>query len=211
MLTGTATPQGTTEQMESIYVDGGPDIYIQDYRAGYTRNPDSDGLYWGLSGSATYPVYKIGCYSDLSWGGDITTNDIICDASGLGGVIQSRQSLHGSFTLQSIFPLEILTHLLLAGTVVQNTTDGAEKMPIGDVTRKNLYWHMLLSKVYDEEAGDFVALYFHKSQFTNPGDMAMPFGEPWRLPVNFRVFADADKPAAGRFASILRVDPSVIT
>jgi len=209
-LTGTSVPLGTTSSQESIYLDSAPDLYIQDSRGSYRFNPDSDGFYWGMSGSATYPVYKIGCFSDFKWGDDLTTNDILCDAAGVQGVIQKRGSMHVGFTLKSLFPLSILTHLIRAGTVTSNATDGAEKMGIGDVTRKNLYWKAYFTKLYDEEASDFLAITLHKCQFVDSWEIAMPYGDNWNIPLQLRAFVDTSKPSAQQIATVIRVDTSVI-
>lgn len=209
-ISGTQAPLGTTTAQESIYVTSGPDVYFQDWRAPYTHNPDSNQMYWGLSGTATYPVYKVGCYEGLTWNPVDTMNDIMCDASGLGAVAQSRMGITGTFTLKSLFPLTILQHFLLGGPAVENTTDGAEYLPIGDIQRQQNYWHLMFTKVYDTDTADYIALYFHKVQFTTPGAMANAWATPWTVPVNFRGFADANLPSSQRFMTIVRYDSSVI-
>jgi hypothetical protein len=209
-LTGTAIPLGTTITQESIYLDSAPDLYIQDIRGAYLFNPDADGYYWGCSGSVTYPVYKLGCYSGVSFGDDVTMNDIVCDATGVEGVIQKRGSLHLTFTFQSLLPVSILAHLLRFGTPLNDPTDGAEKAGIGDVTRKNLYWKAYFVKVYDEDTGDFFAVTIHKGQFVGAWEMAMPFGDRWNVPITLRGFADSSKPVGQRFATVIRVDPPVV-
>jgi hypothetical protein len=208
-LSGTYTPQGTTILGESIYIDSAPDLYIQDTRGAYFKSPDGDGFYWGMSGSAAYPVYKIGCFSDFVFGDEVTMNDVICDVSGVEAIVQKRGSLHVNFTLKSLFPLTVLTHLIRAGAVTQNTSDGAEKMGIGDLTRKTLYWRIYFTKVYNDE-GDFLSVTCHKCQFYDTWELATPYGDSWTIPITTRVFADSTMPVAQRFATMIRVDPSVI-
>lgn len=52
----TGTPIGNLESAEDIYLEGAPTIYFQDATASPLSNPDSDGFYWGLSGTTTFPV-----------------------------------------------------------------------------------------------------------------------------------------------------------
>lgn len=53
---GSATPVGPTHPSESIYLEGGPNLWIQDSDAAEAHNPDSDGYYWGISGTARKSV-----------------------------------------------------------------------------------------------------------------------------------------------------------
>ena len=209
-LSGTATSVGTQTTMESIYLSDAPEVWIQDTDGAYRFGPDSDGFYWGLSGTASFPAIKLGCFTDFVFGDDVVMNDVICDASGVEAVIQSRQSVHVNFTLESLFPLSVLTSLLRLGVVTANTTDDAEKVGIGDSTRKNEYWRMYFSRVYDPDTNDFVSVTIHKGQFVDAWEVAAPYGDKWTIPLKFRGLADSSKPAAQKFATIVRVDPSVL-
>jgi hypothetical protein len=68
----TGTPLGTITTQEDLYIEGAPNIYFQDYLASPFNNPDGDGFYWGLSGTATYPVLEVGCPVDVSLTEDLT-------------------------------------------------------------------------------------------------------------------------------------------
>jgi hypothetical protein len=209
-LTGTHNPLGTITSQESVYVDSAPDLWIQDARGSYRYGPDSDGLYWGLSGTATYPVYKIGCFSDMVFGDNVTMNEVLCDASGVQGVVQNRNMFHLNFTLKTLFPLSVLQFLIRTGTVVANASDDAEKMPLGETQRKNTYWHVFFSKVYDSETGAFVSVTLHRCQFVGEWEMGMAFGEPWSMPIQINAFADPAKPVVQKFGVMVRVDPTTL-
>lgn len=208
-LTGTSSPIGTLIQGEEIYLDSAPDVYICDTQGSYRFNPDTDGFYWGLSGTASHPVYKLGCFSDFVFGDDVTMNDIMCDTDGLRGVIQKRSGLHASFRLLTLMPLTQLAQLLRIGTVTSNASDGAEKVGVGDTTRKTNYWRVYFNKIYDDE-GDFLSVTMHRCQFVDAWEIAMPYGDKWSIPLSLRAFADTSKPTAQRYATIVRVDPSVV-
>lgn len=197
--------------MEDIYPDGAPRVWIQDDDGPYRFGPDSEGFYWGMSGSAAYPCYEIGCFTDFVFGDDKTVNEIICDQAGVQGTAQERNSLHVNFTLQSFFPLSVLTHLLRTGAVTHNATEDAEKMGIGPVTRKNNYWKMFFSRIYDPDTNDFFSVTIHKGEFIDAWEIAMPFGDKWTVPLQFKGYAAGSPiPEAQKFATAVRVDPSVL-
>jgi hypothetical protein len=197
--------------MEQLYLSGGPSIYIMDSRGSYRFNPNGSGYYWGMSGSATYPVKSIGCYSDFKFGDDVNMNDIRCDSLGLVGTAQIREAVHANFVLKSLFPLDTLQYILNAGPNTQVSADGAEYMGIGEIQRKTQYWKVYFPLIYDSDAGDWVAITIHKAQFVGNFELAMPYGTEWSIPVNMKGFADISLPKAQQFATIVRVDPSVIT
>ena len=60
----TGSPVGNVDSQEETYVEGAPNIYIQDYNASPLNNPDADGYYWGLSGTTALPVFNIGCVQE---------------------------------------------------------------------------------------------------------------------------------------------------
>ena len=64
LLTG--TPLGTIVSQEDLYVEGAAYVYFQDATATPLNNPDLDSYYWGLSGTASYNVYNLGCIQDVS-------------------------------------------------------------------------------------------------------------------------------------------------
>jgi hypothetical protein len=208
-LTGTSLPIGTAVNQETTWIDSAPELYFADTRGSYRFGPDADGFYWGLSGTATYPVYKVGCYQDFKWGDNVTMNEIRCDVNGLQGTIQKRQSLKFSFTLQALFPLSVLTHLLRWGAVT-TTASTSEKVGIGDVTRKNSYWRLYLTKIYDEEDGDWISVTMHKVQFMDTWEIASPWADRWNVAINGVAYIDTTKPAAQELATVIRSDPSAI-
>lgn len=206
-LTGTQNPIGSITSMEDIYIDSAPQFW---FGGNLRYNPDSDGFYWGLTGTAASPVYKVGCYTDFSFKDNVTVNDLQCDAIGVIGVIQTRGYVEVTFTLESILPLNVLTKILRTGTVTQNTTEGSEKMGIGDITNKNSYYKAFFSRVYDPTTGDYVSVTLHRAQFVDAFEIAMPYGDKWSVAVTMRGFGDSTKPDDQRFATVVRVDPSVI-
>jgi hypothetical protein len=206
---GTATPVGPLHPSESIYLEGGPNLWIQDSDAAEANNPDSDGYYWGVSGSATYPIIEIGCYDDISLVDTRTSTEVKCAAAGIVATMQRRDSLELDFTLKSLFPLEDLRHIIGGGTVVHNATEETEKMGVGNLPQQD-YYHLFLSRVYDEDTGDYISMTFHKVQFTEASPLAMPYGDVWNYTIKALVLADTSKPVAQRFYTAVRWDPSVL-
>lgn len=205
----TGTPSGNLQSAEDLYLEGAPTIYIQDYNANEVNNPDADGFYWGLSGTTTYPVYEVGCLTDVSLTENLTVNDVLCDNVGVKSTIQQRNYLEFQFTVQSFFPLATLRYLIKGGAVTE--TAPTQKFGMGSVNQ-NQYFHVYAPKVYDEDVGDYVVIHLHKAQFTNAFTWNMPFGSTWNLTgLTLRAFADTTKPAAQHFATIMRADASVIT
>jgi len=206
----TGTPLGTVNSQEDIYLEGSPNVYFQDYTATPLFNPDSDGFYWGLSGTATYPAYEIGCVTDVSLGENLTINDVLCDAVGVKATIQQRNYLEFTFTIQSFFPFTTLTHLMKGGAVTTNAGEDTEKFGIGPINN-NQYWMVYAPKVYDTDFGDYVVIHLHKAQFVDAWTIAMPFGSPWTMAgIKLRAFADTTKPSSEQCATLLRSDISVL-
>ena len=213
MALSTGTPgmpaTGIVSQDE-ITLEGAPNIYFQDATTDPMYNPDSDGYYWNLTGSATYPIYQLGCYTDVSLGEDVTLNAVRCDSVGDKSAVQKRNYLELTFTLHHIFPLSVLTHVLNAGSAVDNNPGVSEKMGIGKINN-NDFWRVYLPKVYDEDAPDFVSITMHRAQFVDAWSISMASGEAWSVSgVRLRGYADEDNPTAQSFATIVRLDPSAI-
>lgn len=205
----TGSPPGTVTSQEDIYLEGAPTIYIQDYTAGEWKSPDANGFYWGLSGTSTYPVYEIGCITDVSLTENLTMSDVLCDNIGVKDTVQQRNYVEFVFTIQSFFPFTVLRHLMKLGTVTQSSP--IEYAPIGKINN-NLRYHAWCPKVYDEDVGDYVALMLHKTKFVDAWTLNMPFGNQWNLTgLKMRAYADTTKPAAQQFGLLLRSDVSVIT
>jgi len=206
MTTGSAI--GSLTQQEDIYLEGAPTFSFQRYEAGPWYNPDANGLYWQLSGTAAYPVYEVGCLSDVSLADDITSNNVLCDNIGVKAAIEQRNYVEVTLTMKSFFPFDVLTHIMRGGAV----TDASpiSYFGLGQVNN-NVYWQGWFPKVYDTSVGDYVGIYIAKAQFVGAFNISMNFGDAWAMPVTFRGFADSTKPAAQTFGAVMRSDLSVIT
>jgi hypothetical protein len=207
--TGTDIPVGAMGATEDLYIEGGPDIYYQDSDAAELHSPDSDGFYWGLSGTAAYPVLPLGCYDDLELVDTRTSTVVTCAALGNVAQMQRRDALEVNLTLKSLLPLANLTHLIGGGAVTHNVAEETEKMGIGNVPANDFY-HVFMARVYDEAVGDFVSITLHKVQWVEATPLAMAYGQPWTYKLRGMALADSAKPAAQRFATWLRYDPSVL-
>jgi len=208
LITGSA--YGTTTQQEEIYLEGVPTIFIQDYEADLMFAPDSDGFYWQLSGTNTYPVYEIGCVTDVSLTEDLTLNNVLCDNKGVADTVQARNFIEFNFSVQSFFPFTVLRHLLLFGAVTENAVTHTEKFGMGKINNAQA-WHVWAPKVYDEDAGDYVAIMLHRCKFVDPWSIDMPFGSNWTASgLKLRAYVDSTVPAAQQFGMFLRSDASVI-
>lgn len=206
----TGTPVGSVLSQEDLYIEGAPTIYIQSYSAALLNNPDSDSFYWGLSGTSTYPVYEVGCVSDVSFTEDVTLNDVLCDNVGVKDTIQQRNYVEFQFAVQSMFPILNMAQLLNLSAVTQNTGEGTEKSGIGKINNAT-FWHVWSPAVYDQDSGDYIAIQLHRCKFVESWTINMTFGEPWTAQgIRLRAFVDSTKPAAQQFGMFLRSDASVI-
>ena len=205
----TGSPAGNLDTQENIYLEGAPTIYFQDSNADPLFNPDSNGFYYGMSGTTSYPAYEVGCVGDVSFADNVTMNDVLCDNVGTKATIQQRNYYEFSFSIQSFFPLQTLTHLLRGGTVTEDTVNHLQLMPLGKINN-NQYWHLYAPKVYDEDAGDYVWIYMHSCQFVDAVSVAMSFGTPWKGTLKMRAFVDTTMPALQQFGMFGRSDASVI-
>lgn len=210
MTLSTGTPLGTITTQEGLFVDSAPSIYIQNYLAAPRSNPDADGFYWGMSGTATYPVLEIGCPYDVSFSENITINEVLCDTSGLQATIQQRNYMEFTFSIRSLFPLSVLTTLMKGGTATVNAGADTEKFGFGPINNST-FWHVYTPRVYDDTAGDYVWLWFNKAQFVDAWTLGMAFGTPWQLTgIKLRAVADTSKPSAQQFGMFGRSDASVL-
>ncbi len=205
----TGTPLGTITAQEDIFLEGAPTIYIQQYEATPLFNPDADGFYWNMSGTATYNVFEIGCPVDVSLTENLTMNDVLCDTVGVKDTVQQRNYVEFDFSLRTLLPLDVLRILLNFGTVTE--TAPTQKMPMGKINN-NLKWHLYAPKVYDEDVGDYVWIWLNKAKFVDAWTIPMTFGNPWQANgIKLRAYADTTKPAAQQFGMMGRSDASVIT
>ena len=209
-LTGSHMVQGTAASQEDLYLEGGPDLYFADRRGSYNYDPDADNFYWGLSGTAAYPVYKIGCYENFSFMDNITLNDVRCDTVGVVASIQKRNYLEVKFDLKSFFPFSQLGKMLKGGgAVVNNTTQAASKFGLGEINNSR-FLRMFFPLLYDHELDSFVSVTLHKTQFVEGWDWKWTYGNSHMINLTMRAFADTTRDASQRFASIVRVDPNVL-
>lgn len=206
----TGTPLGTITTQEGLFVDSAPSIYLQNSLATPLKNPDANGFYWNLSGTATYPVLEIGCPYDLSFTENIVMNEVLCDTVGLQATIQQRNYMEFTFSIRSMFPTSVLTVLMKGGTDTVNAGTHTSQFGFGPINN-SLFWHVYTPRVYDDSVGDYVWLYFHKAQFVDAWSLGMAFGTPWQLTgIKLRAVADSTKPSAQLFGSFGRSDASVI-
>lgn len=206
LLTG--TPEGSITSGEEIYIEGAPYIYYQRYEADYLHNPDADNYYWGLSGTTTYPVYALACYEDVSLADNLDVNAVRCDNVGDKAVIQKRNHLTFSFSLSALFPLTVSQPIMRGYSVTESGS--FEKMGIGTINN-NIYYHVYLPKVYDEDAADYVSITIHKAQFVDAWTIAMVAANKWMLGgISAWALFDDTMPTGQEFATVIRYDPSEI-
>src|SRR3989304_8167943 len=137
-------PTGTIQTANDVFIEGGPDFWF----GGVPRYaPDSDGFYWNITPTAAKPVFKVGCYTDFRFRDNVQVTEVRCDTIGVTATIQKRNFVEATFTLMSLLPLKMLTHILHGG-VVTVTGEGAEKMGIGDIDNA-AYYMAYFSRVYD--------------------------------------------------------------
>lgn len=211
LITGSAfganaagTASGAYYAQEDLYLEGAPTIFFQDYDAG----PMYSSPYWQISGTPTYPVYEVGCVTDVALTEDITINDVLCDNVGVKSTIQQRNYLEFTFTIQSFFPLTVLTKILNGGTATE--TPPIEWFAFEQIDNSQ-YWAVWCPKVYDTSVGDYVGIQLHKAQFVEAFTIDMTFGQPWNATgLRLRAFIDTTK-TPNQFATFMRADASVIT
>jgi len=205
----TGTPEGTITSQEEVYIEGAPYLYYQDYDVGtHLFSPDSDGFYWGLSGTVTYPVYELACYEDVAMADDLTVNSVRCDKIGDKAVIQKRNHIAFTFALSSLFPLTTTSPIIRGSAVT--TSSPWEKMGLGEINN-NDYWMFYAPKVYDTIACDFVSITIHRGQFVDAWTIAMVSGDKWMLGgIAIWALIDDTMPSGQEFATIVRYDPSAI-
>jgi len=209
MITGSVASAVTSQ--EDIYVEGAPYFYYQDNGGVNELNhPDGDGFYWNLSGTASNPVYQLGCYEDVRLSDGIEINAVRCDTVGDKDVLQKRTHLELTFTLKSLFPLTTISAILRGGTVTTDGTAHTEKMGLGVIDNADTYY-IYLPKVYDEVEGDFVSITGHRCKFVDAWEMSMSFASPWSIGITVWMMADDSLPNAQQFATIVRFDLGAIT
>lgn len=204
----TGAPIGSITPQEELYITDAPYLYFQDATANPLNNPDAQGYYWNLSGTSTYPVYRIGCIQDVSLAEGLTINQVRCDTIGDKDTIQRRDYVEIAFTFTSLFPLSALRHIM--NWSVPSVGTGYEKVGIGSINQTQFY-HVYAPKVYDDVAADYVAFHLHRAKFVDVKTIAMRSGEPWMVSgVKLRGYASETMPAAQKFATVVRFDASAL-
>jgi hypothetical protein len=205
----TGAPVGSILAQEEIYIEGAPYLYFQDATATPLNNPDADGFYWNLSGTSTYPVYRIGCIQDVSLTEGLTINQVRCDTVGDKASVQRRDYIEFAFKFTSLLPLTALRHMLNLGSAPTVGT-GHEKVGIGSINN-NQFYHFYAPKVYDDVAADYVAFHLHRAQFIDAWTINMKAGESWAVEgIKIRSYADETKPSTQKFGTIIRFDASAL-
>lgn len=206
----TGTPLGTVTASESIYPTSAPYIYFQDYTPGPYFNPDAEGYYWQLSGTAAYPVYAFECISDVNFTEGRTLNDVVCDNIGVVSTVEVRDYVEFQVTVKSIFPFSNLARILSLSAATVNAGANSEKVGIGTLNN-NQFWQVYAPHVYDTAAPDWTAIHLHKCKFVDAWTLNMPYGTEWNVTgLKLRGYADTTKPAASQFGTMVRFDASAL-
>ncbi len=199
-------PTGTINEADDIYIEGGPDLWIGD---DLQYGPDSNGYYWGITGTVANPVQKLGCYENFQIQDNVTINEIRCDTVGVVGNIVRRNYLEITFDLEQLLPLEQLKVLLRWSSSLKDPATDTEYAGIGEINQQD-YHIIYFSRIYDADAGDWVSWTATRVQFEWSGAIQMRYGQPWMVGVRMRCFANADLPSNQRFATVVRYDPSAV-
>lgn len=207
-MLATGTPYGTVVNQEDLYISDAPYIYFQDYRAAPLYAPDSQGYYWFMSGTATYPVKSLGCVLDVSLTEGVTMNDVRCDTVGVKDTIQRRDYIELNLTISSMFPLSVGADIMNLSPAT--VTTNVEQVGIGRINN-NKHFMVYMPKVYDEESGDYLIIHLHKAKFVDAWTINMNAAEPWTLTgLKIRAYADETKPSNQLFGVINRQDVDVL-
>lgn len=205
----TGTPLGSITSQEELYLEGAPNLWYQDDIANLLSNPDSDGFYWGLSGTTAYPAIALGCVEGVQLADNLTMNDVRCDTVGVKDTVMRRNYLELTLAIKTLFPLTTIRHILHGGAVTQ-VGSALEKMGLG-VIQQNIWFHVYGAKVYDEDTGDYINFTLHKCKFVDAWQIQFRYGQEWQIAgIKIRAFARDTLPSAQQFATIIRADPSAI-
>ena len=205
LLTG--NPIGSVIDQENNYLEGTPYIYFQDYNATPLSNPDANGFYWGLSGTATYPVYLLGCVQSVKLTEKVTMNDVRCDTIGVKDTIQKRDYVEFDLTVLSQLPIAVLRHMMNLGSA-PTISGHAEWQGIGTINNNQRYM-VYAPKIYDTVNGYYLFFHLHRAKFVDAWTLDMKYGASWELTkITLRAFIDETKPTNSLFGTIMRADTS---
>ena len=205
----TGTPIGVTTSQDELYLDRAPNIWFQyEPATNPQNNPDADGFYWGITGSETYPAIELGCMENVQLADNLTMNDVRCDTVGVKDTIMSRNYLEFTLAISTLFPLSTIRDILRGGAV---TVSGAvEKMGLGQIDNTR-FFRVYAALVYDQDAGDYLSMTFHKCKFVDNWTIPMVYGDNWQIQgIRIRAYAKDTLPSTQQFATIIRADPSLI-
>jgi hypothetical protein len=204
----TGTPLGQINSQEDLYLEGAPNLYYQLDTATPLNNPDSDGFYWGMSGTVAAPVIALGCVDTVALADNLTMNDVMCDTVGVKDTLMRRNYLEFTLNISTLFSLSTIRDILRAGAVTSGS--GLEKMGIGviDNSRRFMVYGV---KVYDESVGDHIMFHAHKCKFVDAWNLGFTYGNAWKLTgIRIRAFAKDTYPSTQQFMTVVRSDPSAI-
>lgn len=199
-------PTGTINVGEDVFVEGGPDLWFGGVKK---HSPDANGFFWGITGTAGTPVFKVGCYENFQLADNLTINDVQCDNVGIKGETVRRNFLEATFDLQVLFPLTQLDLMLRLGSSLLDATADTEYASIGEVVQ-DVFHNVFFSRIYDAATGDWVSVTGHRCSFRWNAPLQTRYGEKWMVGVAIKFFADENLPAAQRFATMVRWDPSAL-
>lgn len=203
----TGTPLGTIISQEEEYLEGAPYIYFQDNAANPRFNPDAQGYFWNLTGSATNPVINLGCIQNVSLTEGVTMNDVRCDTIGVKDTIQKRDYVEFNLEILSQLPLTVIRHVMNLG--VPTTGTGFETVGIPRINNSQRYM-VYAPMVYDEANAGWLMFHLHRAKFVDAWTLNMAYGEAWTLTgIKIRAYADESKPAGQIFGVIRRAEPSL--
>lgn len=208
MTLTTGTPLGGGVSQEDLYIEGAPTLFFQDYRANPLNNPDNQGYYWGMSGTAVYPWNELGCITDVKLSEDVTMNDVRCDTDGVKDTIQKRNYVEFTLTIVSLFPFSELAKIMNLSPAT--VTTGVESVGIGQIDN-TIHYMIYAPKVYSETDNDWLMMHLHKAKFVDAWELPFTYGDSWKLSgIKVRAFADTTKPAKQIFGVLKRFDQSAI-
>jgi hypothetical protein len=205
LVTGSSI--GNILSQEEKYLEGAPYLYIQDYRAAPLHAPDANGYYYGMSGSTNYPIYSLGCIQNVKLTEDVTLNMIRCDTVGDKAAIQRRNYLDMEFELNSQLPLSVTAKIM--NMFNSTTVSGAEFVGVSKINN-NIYYMLYAPKVYDEVAGYWILMHFHRCQIV--GNFTWDLNiNGWKLTgLKVRALIDETKPSTQMFGVLARFDNNAL-
>lgn len=203
----TGSPQGLITTPQDIFLEGAPNIWLQDCRAGAPSIVVAGTQYYtGMSGTTLYPALELGCVEGVQLSDNVTMNDIRCDTTGVQDTMQRRNYLELTMTLKTVFPFAVLSAFLRGSAVDQDLTKHLEIFGLGKINN-TLCHRIYMAGVYNEETNAWYNITMHKAKFVDAWQLAMRAGDGWQLSnVKIRGFAQSLYSTKQQFATVMRVD-----